>query len=280
MQMGERGGEAGPSVDLGKEIGDPGRGQAGVERRERRLGVNRRDGLQRRDPHSTIGEQDVLQGMGLSLAADVRKTSVQERPAVGEPGGGRSRRRDRQRVCRLQRREQRARDELVLDGSVSAAALDPDVAGAQAVAELHIDAEGIELPIRSASDPSPPALPDEGERRVLRQLSQETGMQVAQSRDRAQERRAGRHGAEGQGGDKGRTDAAQKRMAGGRELDRIERIGPQEIAGSVAKLGLSATLEWVDWFNNRRLLDPIGNVPPAEAERNFYAALETEAMAA
>ena len=27
-----------------------------------------------------------------------------------------------------------------------------------------------------------------------------------------------------------------------------------------------ATLEWVDWFNNRRLLEPMGNVPPAEAE--------------
>src|SRR5690554_4101906 len=40
------------------------------------------------------------------------------------------------------------------------------------------------------------------------------------------------------------------------------------------------TLEWVDWFNNRRLLEPIGNIPPAEAEANFYAALETEAMAA
>ena len=41
-----------------------------------------------------------------------------------------------------------------------------------------------------------------------------------------------------------------------------------------------ATLEWVDWFNNRRLLEPIGNVPPAEAEANFYAALETEPVAA
>lgn len=41
-----------------------------------------------------------------------------------------------------------------------------------------------------------------------------------------------------------------------------------------------ATLDWVDWFNNRRLLEPIGNTPPAEAEANFYAALETEAMAA
>ncbi|UWQ47293.1 IS3 family transposase [Leisingera aquaemixtae] len=41
-----------------------------------------------------------------------------------------------------------------------------------------------------------------------------------------------------------------------------------------------ATLEWVDWFNNRRLLEPIGNIPPAEAEANFYAALETEGIAA
>lgn len=41
-----------------------------------------------------------------------------------------------------------------------------------------------------------------------------------------------------------------------------------------------ATLEWVDWFNNRRLLEPIGNIPPAEAEANFYAALEIEPMAA
>jgi putative transposase len=41
-----------------------------------------------------------------------------------------------------------------------------------------------------------------------------------------------------------------------------------------------ATLEWVYWFNNRRLLEPIGNIPPAEAEANFYAALEAENMAA
>jgi hypothetical protein len=41
-----------------------------------------------------------------------------------------------------------------------------------------------------------------------------------------------------------------------------------------------ATLEWVDWFNNRRLLEPIGNIPPAEAEAYFYATLETSDMAA
>jgi transposase InsO family protein len=41
-----------------------------------------------------------------------------------------------------------------------------------------------------------------------------------------------------------------------------------------------ATLEWVDWFNNRRLLEPIGNVPPAEAEERYYARLDEPAMAA
>jgi len=41
-----------------------------------------------------------------------------------------------------------------------------------------------------------------------------------------------------------------------------------------------ATLEWVDWFNNRRLLEPIGNVPPTEAEAAYYAALEGTPIAA
>ena len=31
-----------------------------------------------------------------------------------------------------------------------------------------------------------------------------------------------------------------------------------------------ATLEWVDWFNHRRLLEPIGYIPPAELEEMFY----------
>jgi putative transposase len=41
-----------------------------------------------------------------------------------------------------------------------------------------------------------------------------------------------------------------------------------------------ATLEWVDWFNNRRLLAPIGNIPPAEAEARYYAQSEELARAA
>jgi transposase InsO family protein len=41
-----------------------------------------------------------------------------------------------------------------------------------------------------------------------------------------------------------------------------------------------ATLEWVDWFNNRRLLEPIGNIPPAEAEQRYYEMLDDMKIAA
>ena len=41
-----------------------------------------------------------------------------------------------------------------------------------------------------------------------------------------------------------------------------------------------ATLEWVDWFNNRRLLEPIGNIPPAEYEKMYYDQTEVPAAVA
>jgi transposase InsO family protein len=40
------------------------------------------------------------------------------------------------------------------------------------------------------------------------------------------------------------------------------------------------TLEWVDWFNHQRLLEPIGDIPPAEAEMKYSAALENIKFAA
>jgi len=56
----------------------------------------------------------------------------------------------------------------------------------------------------------------------------------------------------------------------------IHRRGPWRSFDAVE----FATLEWVDWFNHRRLLEPIGNIPPAEAEERYHAMLETPAMAA
>ena len=39
-----------------------------------------------------------------------------------------------------------------------------------------------------------------------------------------------------------------------------------------------ATLEWVSWFNHHRLLEPIGYIPPAEAEDNYYRQLASQAV--
>lgn len=41
-----------------------------------------------------------------------------------------------------------------------------------------------------------------------------------------------------------------------------------------------ATLEWVDWFNNRRILEPIGDVPPGQFEQAYYGQLESQPQAA
>jgi transposase InsO family protein len=56
----------------------------------------------------------------------------------------------------------------------------------------------------------------------------------------------------------------------------IHRTGPWRSLETVE----FATLEWVDWFNNRRLLEPVGNIPPAEAEARYHAENREHAMAA
>lgn len=40
-----------------------------------------------------------------------------------------------------------------------------------------------------------------------------------------------------------------------------------------------ATLEWVDWFNNRRLFEPIGDIPPPERESVYYSQLQESTVA-
>jgi len=56
----------------------------------------------------------------------------------------------------------------------------------------------------------------------------------------------------------------------------IHRCGPWRNLDAVEY----ATLEWVDWFNNRRLLEPIGNIPPAEFEKAYYTEQEGLAVGA
>jgi transposase InsO family protein len=56
----------------------------------------------------------------------------------------------------------------------------------------------------------------------------------------------------------------------------IHRRGPWRSLEAVEY----ATLEWVDWFNHRRLLEPIGNMPPAELEASYYQSTSQLPMAA
>ena len=56
-------------------------------------------------------------------------------------------------------------------------------------------------------------------------------------------------------------------MIGLFRTEAIHRRGPWRSLEAVE----FATLEWADWFNNRRRLEPIGNLPPAKAEAEFYA---------
>jgi len=56
----------------------------------------------------------------------------------------------------------------------------------------------------------------------------------------------------------------------------IHRLGPWRNADHVE----FETLDWVNWFNNRRLLEPIGNIPPAECEVLYYQSQEAPVMVA
>ena len=56
----------------------------------------------------------------------------------------------------------------------------------------------------------------------------------------------------------------------------IRRLGPWRSLGALEL----ATLRWIDWFNHRRLFEPIGNIPPAEAEARHNATFEGTALAA
>ena len=56
----------------------------------------------------------------------------------------------------------------------------------------------------------------------------------------------------------------------------INKQGPWRHQGAVE----FATLAWVDWFNNKRLLEPIGNIPPIELEQMYYQHKQSQAMVA
>ena len=61
---------------------------------------------------------------------------------------------------------------------------------------------------------------------------------------------------------------------------RVSRSLHTDLVLDALEQALWSRTKWVDWFNNRRLLEPIGNVPPAEYEMMYYRQLEESAMVA
>ena len=60
------------------------------------------------------------------------------------------------------------------------------------------------------------------------------------------------------------------------KIEVIRRRGPWRHIEAVE----FATPEWADWFNHRRLLEPIGGLPPGEKEELYYQHTEESALAA
>jgi putative transposase len=71
-------------------------------------------------------------------------------------------------------------------------------------------------------------------------------------------------------------DALAETVVGLVKTEVIRRRGPWRSMEAVE----FATLEWVDWYNHRRFLEPAGKMAPAEAEARYYAELEALALAA
>ena len=63
-----------------------------------------------------------------------------------------------------------------------------------------------------------------------------------------------------------RSNAPAETINGLYKAEIIHRRGPWKTREAVEL----ATLEWVSWFNHHRLLEPIGYIPPAEAEANYW----------
>jgi transposase InsO family protein len=87
--------------------------------------------------------------------------------------------------------------------------------------------------------------------------------------------RAGIAGSVGSVGD-AYDNALAETINGLYKTELIYRRGPWRSLEAVEL----ATLEWVDWFNNRRLFGPLGFVPPAEFEAHYYRSQTSSAMGA
>jgi len=98
----------------------------------------------------------------------------------------------------------------------------------------------------------------------------DTGSQYLSIRDRERLAEAKIEPSVGSRGDR-YDNALAETINGLYKAELIHRRAPWKTKQAVEV----ATLEWVAWFNHRRLMEPLGYIPPAEAEANYYKQLRT-----
>jgi transposase InsO family protein len=125
----------------------------------------------------------------------------------------------------------------------------------------------------ASSDPNAATSPSQTPSTTLRQPRESTQYVSIRYAERLIE--AGIEPSVGSVGDS-HDNALAETVIGLFKTEVIRRRGPWRSLGAVEY----ATLEWVDWFNHRRPLEPIGNMPPAEAEARYHARLEEPALVA
>jgi hypothetical protein len=198
MKMGEAGAEPGPAVHFGQQRGDAHIRQHRVEPIRQFFGLLRRRRLERRDLQLPALDADVLQFVRRGLRGDFGEPPRQKRLPFGQVCRGRRWRHDRQRPGFAHRGEQWRRDQLVFHSAPLPAAFDPDVAGAQPVAQRQqrrcFPGAAFQLP--RAPDRLAPGRPEEAGWRVAGPLSRAARIDFAQQLDRAERCGRGWNGSE------------------------------------------------------------------------------------
>jgi hypothetical protein len=232
MQVPESRAEVRPAIDLGQELGDAHAWYHSVEPLGQILGSLRRHRLQRRDAQGRAGDTDILETVGERVDVDLVEALLEQRALAHEVGVDIARHRDRQRAGLIHRGEERPGDELILDGLELAAALDPDVAGTQSIAQLGEQAQLVSpaIDVAVADDSPPPRLPEKAGGRVPRPIPTPTRIEAPHALNGAQEARGGRNSLESERLQEWWTDGSDDGIAPAGECNDVRRLSP---AGSI-----------------------------------------------
>ena len=206
------------------------------------------------DAHRAVGDAHVGQRLGGGASVDLEEASIQQGLTFSQPRAGVEWDGDGQPTRLLHGGEDGLGNELVFDGAILPTALDPDVAGAQAVAQLGEEAELKALRIDGAiaEHGGAPAGAHEAARQVFGKAPAVASVEPLQRRHRVEQRGDGAHAPERERGKEGWADPPHKRMAVRGDRRVVRALGPDQTTRLGENRGQS--LPWDD------IADGIGHI--------------------